>query len=89
MWRLPSRPGSSVDMAVSPGDFLKLKRLLSSCTIAYKVQISDIQAVINRQNDERNDSFSWHRTYHTFEQVTLLQKQKQLYSTSSLTSFNN
>ncbi|XP_068712934.1 carboxypeptidase A2-like [Montipora foliosa] len=69
MWRLPSRPGSSVDMAVSPRDFLKLKRLLSSCTIAYKVQISDIQAVINRQNDERNDSFSWHRTYHTFEQI--------------------
>ena len=71
VWRPPTRPGSAVDLRVSPGDFKILQKLFSKYKIRYKVQIPDIQTLINRQNDAHNDSLPWHSDYHTFEQVTV------------------
>lgn len=69
IWRPPTRPGSSVDMKVSADDFFKLKSLLNNYGIGFKVQITDIQSLINRQNDESNRSLSWHKSYHTLKEV--------------------
>ena len=69
MWQPPTRPGSSVDMTVSADNFSKLKSLLNDYGIGFKVQITDIQSLINRQNDENNRSLSWHKSYHTLKEV--------------------
>lgn len=59
-------------MQVSPEDFIKLTRLLTQNKIPYKVQILDLQAVINRQNDVNYKRLSWHNTYHSFDEVYIL-----------------
>lgn len=69
MWQPPTRPGFSVDMTVSADNFFKLKSLLNNYGIGFKVQITDIQSLINRQNDESNRSLSWHKRYHTLKEV--------------------
>lgn len=71
MWRPPTHPGVSVDIRVSPADFVKLTNLFSKYRIRYKVQISDLQTVINRQNDAQSKPLSWHSKYHTLEQVNI------------------
>lgn len=68
-WRPPSYPGETVDMQVSPEEFIKLTRLLTQNKIRYKVPIFDLQAVMNGQNDVNYKRSSWHNTYHTFDEI--------------------
>ncbi|CAH3148707.1 unnamed protein product, partial [Pocillopora meandrina] len=68
-WRPPSHPGETVDMQVSPEEFIKLTRLLTQNKIRYKVPIFDLQAVMNGQNDVNYKRSSWHNTYHTFDEI--------------------
>lgn len=71
-WRPPSHPGGAVDMHVSPEDFIELTRLLTHYKIRHKVQIFDLQAVINRQDDVINKTSSWYSKYHTFDEVYIM-----------------
>lgn len=71
-WRLPSHPGSTVDMRVSPHDFLKLTKLLNQYKIRHIVQIFDLQTVINRQNDVHNQRSSWYSEYHPLDEVYIM-----------------
>ena len=71
MWLPPTHPGAAVDLRVSPLDFIKLRNVFRKYKIRYKVQISDLQMVINRQNDAHSQTLSWHSKYHTLEQVNI------------------
>ena len=68
-WRPPSYPDSTVDMRVSPHDFIKLTKLLNHHKIRHIVQIFDLQAVINRQNDMHSQTSSWYNEYHPLDEV--------------------
>ncbi|KAJ7370293.1 corticosteroid- binding protein [Desmophyllum pertusum] len=67
-WRPPSDPGKVVDMRVSPDDFVKLTESLNRYKIRHKVQIFDLQAIINRQDDVSETS-SWYNKYHTLDEI--------------------
>ena len=71
-WRPPSHPGSTVDMRVSSHNFLKLTKLLNQNKIRHIVQIFDLQAVINRQNDVHSQSSSWYSKYHPLDEVNIM-----------------
>lgn len=70
-WRPPSDPGKAVDMRVSPDDFVKLTESLNRYKIRHKVQIFDLQAIINRQDDVSETS-SWYNKYHTLDEVYII-----------------
>ena len=69
MWQRPSHPYAAVDIRVSPEDFIKLTKIFNRLKIRYKVQINDLQLLLNRQSDEQVESPSWHSYYHTLQQV--------------------
>lgn len=56
-------------MRVSPRDFIKLTKLLNHHKIRHIVQIFDLQAVINRQNDMHSQTSSWYNEYHPLDEV--------------------
>lgn len=56
-------------MRVSPHDFIKLTKLLNHHKIRHIVQIFDLQAVINRQNDMHSQTSSWYNEYHPIDEV--------------------
>lgn len=62
-------------MQVSPDDFLKLTKLLNEHKIPYKVQIFDLQAVINRQDDAYSKTLPWYKKYHKLDEVNILYNQ--------------
>ena len=59
-------------MRVSPHNFLKLTKLLNQYKIRHIVQIFDLQAVINRQNDEHSQASSWYSKYHPLDEVNII-----------------
>lgn len=56
-------------MRVSPHDFIKITKLLNQYKIRHIVQIFDLEAVINRQNDIQSQSSSWYSKYHPLDEV--------------------
>ncbi|XP_074610333.1 carboxypeptidase B2-like [Acropora palmata] len=74
-------------MTVSADNFSKLKNLLNDYGIGFKVQITDIQSLINRQNDESNRSLSWHKSYHTLKEIVI--EMKRINQTTKLVNMKS
>ena len=71
-WKEPSHLFQAVDIEVSEEDFITLSSLLEADGIEYKVQIDDVQKLIEAELETvgaRRFGESWHNRYHSFEEV--------------------
>lgn len=73
-WKEPSHLFQAVDIGVSEEDFITLSSLLEADGIEYKVQIDDVQKLIEGELQNvgaRGFSQSWHNQYHDLDEVWL------------------
>ena len=71
-WKEPSHLFQAVDIEVSEEDFITLSSLLEADGIEYKVQIDDVQKLIEAELETvgaRRFGESWHNRYHKLEEV--------------------
>ena len=71
-WKEPSHLFQEVDIEVSEEDFIALSSLLEADGIEYKVQIDDVQKLIEGELETvgaRRFGESWHSRYHNLEEV--------------------
>lgn len=71
-WKEPSHLFQAVDIGVSEEDFITLSSLLEADGIEYKVQIDDVQKLIEGELQTvgaRGFSQSWHNQYHDLDEV--------------------
>ncbi|XP_020615344.1 carboxypeptidase B-like isoform X3 [Orbicella faveolata] len=73
-WKEPSHLFQAVDIGVSEEDFITLSSLLEADGIEYKVQIDDVQKLIEGELQTvgaRGFSQSWHNQYHDLDEIRL------------------
>lgn len=69
-WKEPSHLFQAVDIEVSEEDFLTLSSLLEANGIEFKVQIDDVQKLIERELETVGArSGEWHSQYHNLEEI--------------------
>lgn len=71
-WKEPSHLFQAVDIGVSEEDFITLSFLLEADGIEYRVQIDDVQKLIEGELETvgaRRFGESWHNQYHDLEEV--------------------
>ena len=71
-WKEPSRLFQAVDIEVSEEDFVTLASLLEADGIEFKVQIDDVQKLIEGELETvgaRRFGESWHNQYHNLNEV--------------------
>ena len=72
-WKEPSHLFQPVDIEVSEQNFVTLSSLLEADGIEFKVQIDDVQKLIEGELEtigaRRFESGSWHRNYHNLDEV--------------------
>ena len=72
-WTQPSLEGAAVDIRLSPtNSYENITSLLTSYGIEFKLQIPNLQSVIDQQNGkqrERRKTSSWFDRYHTLDEV--------------------
>ena len=71
-WKEPSHLFQAVDIEVTEEDFITLSSLLKADGIEYKVQIDDVQKLIDGELETvgaRRFGESWHNQYHNLDEV--------------------
>lgn len=72
-WTQPSLEGAAVDIRLSPtNSYENITSLLTSYGIEFKLQIPNLQSVIDQQNEKQRETrktSSWFDRYHTLDEI--------------------